>query len=217
MTNSMSMKQLIDAIIEEEGGWKLTNHKDDTDRATYAGIRFGTWAKEFSPVQNDILSLKLFLASTQPDDINHAELRENVISIYIDIMRSAKVQDMPFVIQQPYFSCVVNIGQSSAVRILQNAYMDVRMRGVHDAVLIDGKIGPKTLHAVNQIVDTLLTSVFINAFVERWLAYYFELVVDNAEAWRDYANDDQQHPPPTLRATFLRGWYNRANKYRVNQ
>lgn len=61
-------------------------------------------------------------------------------------------------------------------------------------------------------------------FCKAWMDHYIQLVKKNAEAWRDYATDQQliasghyKDPhfskPATLRAEFLQGWFNRVWRY----
>ena len=47
------MIDLVNRIIAREGGWRLTDHPDDPDLATYGGMRFATWAAA-SPVVGDL-------------------------------------------------------------------------------------------------------------------------------------------------------------------
>jgi hypothetical protein len=58
-------------------------------------------------------------------------------------------------------------------------------------------------------LDYNLSGLIINA----WEDKYLNLVVANAEAWRDCAIEEDADLPRTFRAKYLRGWINRTRKY----
>ena len=114
-------QQIIAKVIEREGGERLVNDPDDPGGLTKWGI-----SKRAHP-DEDIANLTL----------------DDAIRIYQDkYWKPSKVSKLPYELQDLYFDMVVNVGQSRAVKVLQQA---CNHKG--SKLVIDGRIGPNTLKA----------------------------------------------------------------------
>jgi hypothetical protein len=59
------------------------------------------------------------------------------------------------------------------------------------------------------------TSSYEKEFLNNWMYHYIKLVTDNAIAWRHYAMSGRpSDKPKTFRASNLKGWFNRVERYR---
>lgn len=86
------------------------------------------------------------------------------------------------------FDAAVNIGQHTAVKLLQKAFMYVGYR-----IAVDGRLGTKTIDAINNAYKIGLEYTLLDEFREYLKEHYEDLVEKN----------------PSLKK-FLKGWLNRA-------
>ena len=198
--------RIIDEIIQEEGGWKYTDHPADPDKGTFAGVRYITWAnfitKEEPPTPETFKVLCL-----DEDGTNQSVLREVIYQIYKEeYYDKMRLGELPPDLRQMVMSFGVNAGPARAIKELQRTVNKVR--GVLE-LKIDGIIGSKTLTRVNvyfasptgtgfQIELKQLQKAhqtFINEYIENWMRHYFSIL-------------------NSTNFVFMHGWYNRANRYR---
>jgi len=211
-------------IIDEEGGWRYTDHPKDKDRGTYAGVRYKVFAayylnnnpgKEMSPA--------IFKDLAERGVIN-----DMIIDIYYQ--KYYKRMQIDFILdnmKMPLFSAGVNMGVRRGVMLLQktiNKIADTSVIRDNDENIIllkvDGICGTKTCTAMGTVyfsplyidislmdpleVQTKLAvklraKDFRNTFVKNWCRRYVNITIDN----------------PEDNIVFLNGWFNRAEKYWV--
>lgn len=214
---SPTIKSLLDEIItHQEGGWVLTENKDDLDGGwTYAGVTHKTFAAE--------------------DATDNEEYKENLKTTYSDMLKlAADVKHINFMHDFVYhiyyskycipldiefweethrgaiLSCAINCGVETAIKLVQTTI----------EVTEDGKLGKETRDKYDELYNVADDSFFVAQFPHHWALYYCELVRENAEAWREYAiaaaseNSTSLKEPATLRATNLSGWINRIEYWR---
>ena len=154
----MTFDNIIEIVLQHEGGY--VNDKDDMGGETKYGI-----TKRFYP-HLDIKNL----TKEQARDI-----------YYKDYWIPSKAYKLPVELQYPYFDCVVNTGQSRAVKILQKACNN---RNTFD-IKEDGLIGAATISAAKKLEA--------DRFISYRILFYSLLISDN----------------PT-QEKFWYGWYKRA-------
>ncbi len=137
----------FDRMSSNEGGYKLTNVKDDRGSVTYAGIarnRNGRWAGwsfidrgEIPPTQmvRDFYRAN-FWDAVKGDYILHQSVAESL------------------------FDFAVNAGASTAIKLAQ----------IVGGVAADGQVGPKTLTAINSMDDDEFVTKYALAKVARYHA-----------------------------------------------
>jgi len=116
---------IIRKVLEREGGSKLTDDPSDPGGLTKYGI-----SKRSNP------------------DVDIRNLTEDqAVVIYLNkYWTPSKASSLSESIQDMYFDMVVNFGQSRAVKILQEACNNKNRKSANKLV-VDGKIGPKTIKA----------------------------------------------------------------------
>jgi lysozyme family protein len=210
------IKQLLDKIIEkQEGGWVLTENKDDPDGGwTYAGVARKLWQETIGHPNVTYALIK--------EDIERSvdEAKDSIYDVYqIAFIGPLQLDKFPETIRGPLLSAAINIGVEQAVKLLQSCLPYAKE---------DGIVGPETI----KLTSTAYQSGVIikDKFMKAWMRYYIKLVQENAEEWRDayetaaYACNQYamgkgmqvyKSPPHTLCATQLEGWFNRVEFWRV--
>lgn len=122
-----------------------------------------------------------------------AQAAEAYVEFFYTPARLDQLPNVSNIVMQVFDMAVnmgVNIadGESEAVKVLQHAL----------ALTADGEIGPQTLNAVNALVNAGRATYLNNSIVDARIKVYEEIVA--------------AHPQD---AKFLKGWENRANKYRA--
>ena len=119
----MAFQEIVERVIEREGGY--VNHPSDPGSETNMGISIKAHPKE------DIKNLT----------------KKRAIEIYHRYYWiPSKALQLPDKLQETYFDMAVNMGTSRAVKILQEA---CNSRGCK--LVVDGRIGPKTMKASKKI------------------------------------------------------------------
>jgi len=118
-------ESIIEHILEHEGGYV----DDPTDRG--GETNFGI-AKRFYP---DV-------------DIKNLTVDDAKQIYFQDYWGPSKAQDLPPEIRFIYFDMVVNFGIGGATKVLQRACNAKRKE---DKLEVDGKIGPKTINATQNV------------------------------------------------------------------
>ena len=154
----MEFDEIIKKVLEHEGGY--VNDKDDRGGETKYGI-----TKRFYP---DL-------------DIKNLTIDDAVNIYYEDYWKPSKASLLPKDLRYPYFDCVVNTGQSRAVKILQQACNNKNSFKIKE----DGKIGAATISACKKLEA--------DRFISYRILFYSLLISDN----------------PT-QEKFWYGWYKRA-------
>ena len=173
---------LIDEVIEREGGWVYTNTPGDRGKGTFAGVTLRTYNgwrarqgyTQLSPAQFEAVS------RDAARDENHP-LREEMRQIYRQIYLEPW-EWLPRPVRCVVVDAGVNHGQSAATRMLQRA------AGVAD----DGIVGPKTRAAVRDLTAQAMDRL-VRAFTCQRCLFYAEIVRDD----------------PT-QSKFILGWLSRA-------
>ena len=162
------LDEALGYLLDEEGGW--SNNKNDRGGATMYGITQGTytqWRKDKKK------------APTQVRNITQDEARELYRELY---WNAAGCDKLAWPISYMVFDGAVNSGPSRSVRWLQAAL----------GLPLDGKVGPKTTLAAQQVVDAG-DGKKILAILDQRVAFLARLV---------QASNSQ--------ATFLLGWWRRT-------
>ena len=154
----MSFEKIIEIVLQHEGGY--VNDKDDKGGETKYGI-----TKRFYPHL----------------DIENLTKQEARDIYYKDYWIPSKAYKLPVELQYPYFDCVVNTGQSRAVKILQKACNNKNSFAIKE----DGLIGAATISACNRVEP--------DRFISYRILFYSLLISDN----------------PT-QEKYWYGWYKRA-------
>lgn len=156
----------FEQMIIREGGYRLTNHQNDRGGLTYAGIarnRHPSWAGWAYIDRNDTPPAQLVREFYKDAFWNPINLDEVV---------DAKVAGT-------IFDFGVNAGASTAAKLAQ----------IVVKATPDGKVGPKTIEALNAIDPAL------------FLAHY---TIAKIARYRDIVRRDK------TQGVFLLGWINRA-------
>lgn len=217
---------LNDIITHQEGGYVLTENKNDPDGGwTYAGVTaktFNHYCELYgeAPVKS-LQDMKECLAAKDDlvqDAIHHIYNEEYCEPLWLD--------RLPEGIRGPVLSSAINCGVETAVKILQRI-VEVEQ---------DGKMGSKTLAAIERFVLYWAEpdhgySLLKNAFLREWTRHYIKLVEANAKEWyltaKDYEHElldgientkqdniDAIKVPEVFRAGDLEGWFNRVEFWR---
>jgi len=160
---SFPFDDFIEPLIEREGGEKIVV---DTGGTT----KYGISEKGTGLSAQKIKSLT----------------KRKAIEIYRDMyFKPSKCERLPEHLQEAFFDCVVNQGTSRATKILQKSANHKNGKGA--AISIDGRIGPNTIKAAN------------NLEVERFRAFrlmhYAQIVLKRPDKYEKY----------------YYGWYRRCN------
>ena len=119
-------------ILEQEGGWQLTNNPDDRGGMTFAGI-----TRRWNP---DWTGWKLIdQGASEANEDLHERTRWLYLEKYWKPLRLDMVNDLGIALD--IFSCCVLSSQRKAVILTQIAVK----------VKPDGVIGPKTIEAINKM------------------------------------------------------------------
>jgi len=167
MTNDEALEQSLEWLLEEEGGF--SNHPSDTGGATMYGVTQATyngWRKAIK-------------ASPQAvSKITKEEAFRLYKSMYWD---EAGCDKLPWPVNYMVFDAAVNSGPSRGSKWLQEA--------LH--VTQDGKLGPKTLKALNDVLSNE-PGVLIFRIIDARLQFLVSLI---------------KRKPSQL--AFLNGWMRR--------
>jgi lysozyme family protein len=210
-----NLQKMLDQVIEEdEGGWMLSENKDDPDGGwTYAGMTaktFYAWHKDAELVfDHDHLAGMLQLVNFKRDFQN--TIRQCYDEVFLN---KIPFNQLPLGIHLPLISCAINCGAENAIKILQET-MGMKT--------IDGVCGPNTIDTCKNEVGMWGPYGFKIRFCKNWMKYYINLVEKNAEEWRQYAlwiqgkghNMAPVNIPKVLCAANLKGWFNRVERYRT--
>ncbi len=192
-------------IINDEGGWVYTNRKDDLGGPTYAGVTgkwFVIWNNKKYP--NTKFSINNFISVFTQQKVNDYWVELIYEFYYDEFYLPIRGDDLPSLLAHAVLSAMINVGADEAPYWLQSAINDVgkeilKTPGTKFTFLkVDGKIGPKTIEAVNLIGMKYHHYVDLsNRYcLDYWLPKYIRKVVKT----------------PSQRVN-LKGWYNRVRKY----
>jgi len=153
MMNDHPYKEIIQKVIEREGGATITNDSDDPGGLTKYGI-----SKRSNP-DLDIENLTL----------------EEAIDIYKErYWVPSKASRLEFELAESYFDMVVNAGKRRAIKILQEA---CNHKG--HALVVDGMIGKATIGACKSLESSRFRAFRVKYYVElvarkpSLMKYYF--------------------------------------------
>lgn len=194
MLNTLQRKNIILAVIEREGGDKLTNLPTDIGGWTHFGITYRTfckWTDLYRPGQEDVNRRRAFELMSQ----------ELAIDIYDQMFFTHAIYDhLPTWFAELIFDFHINKGEDDAVKMLQflhNNFINAKYR-----LAVDGVCGPKTLKALGE-----------------WMAYAYGGRVQDAaqpvislyfvERVRAHINECERLPKQIAN---MEGWFNRCVK-----
>ena len=158
----MTFNDAFNYTMKYEGGYSFD--KDDKGAETYKGI-----SRHFHPDWvgwNMIDDLKKeYPLSFIPHLENDAELQSAVRQFYYySYWLALNCEQLPKIIAKELFDTAVNMGKTSAVKILQKSLNLLNRNGyLFDDLEVDGDIGPKTIAAVYKVNPHRLLKV-MNGF-----------------------------------------------------
>ena len=158
----------IEPLVKKEGGYRLTDIAGDRGGKTYAGISHRShpgWE-----------GWRLLDRGAEPT-VLHAAVYKLYDSDYWSPIKGDLIEDEDKI--ELLFSCAVLSGPARAIRLAQQA----------SEVNIDGRMGPKTIKAVNDMDTDLFEARFVLARLNRY---------------REICNRNRSQ------SKFLLGWLNRV-------
>jgi len=184
------MKDIIEQTLRNEGGY--SNHSKDRGRETYKGItrkfwgEWAGWAIIDRANRAKFVSDRAFTEYLSKDATLQALMLDFYKRNFWDKMRLDEVQSKK--VQLVMFDFGVNFGTSRAVKYAQ----------ICSGAVVDSKIGPNTIAAINKSDEHRFVYQFLLECVEG----YYSLV----------KKDDSQR-------VFLLGWISRVvhNYYKVRE
>ena len=212
-------------IVEHEGGWKLTDRKDDSGGLTYGGMTYYTFDKWQRKHQNTMFVREAFKRAARKDS---EVLRDAIRLAYYDVfIKRSNIEHVPSFLKTPYISTAINMGRRNAVRVLQRATNEmVRRRSKYgwahqQELVVDGLFGPKTREAITTTNNAIsvpgmfeaLRAEYLVAFTDACMEFYIRIVQNNARHWRSSQRRGTT-PPSVLQSENLMGWFNRTKMYR---
>ena len=160
MQQQETFQNIIQEVLEHEGGYVDDPH--DAGGETNYGI-----SKRWYP---DV-------------DIKNLTMDDAIDIYYRDYWKPSKAESLPEELRKTYFDMCVNMGQSQAVKILQQAINSKKRTKID----VDGRIGPQTIQHSSKVTKQRLQAY-------RCL-FYGKLVLNKPDQER-----------------FYYGWYKRATK-----
>lgn len=212
----------IHKIIDEEGGWKYTDHPKDKDKGTYAGVRYKVFNAFYKCTMDDAIMTPMIFKDLAEQGVIKNIILEIYHEKYYNKLQLDRIADN---MKMPLFSCGVNLGVRRGSMILQETVNLITRKtiylGEEDSLInikVDGVCGSKTCAALGAIYYNPLITLdyrenieirtevavgirkdrFRNAFIMNWIKRYGKFV----------EHDHEQ-------AEFINGWFNRAFKYWV--
>ena len=173
------IEKLIAEVLKKEGGF--VNHPADKGGATKYGITRATLSNYLGR-KCDIDDIESITKNTASDIYEHR--------YFID----TGINRLPESLMPLMFDMAVNHGVSKAIKLLQEELIDFNC----EVGNVDGVIGQRTIAAAKSVMGCSHNTLFINALVERRLAFY-QAIVD-------------AHPSQEV---FLKGWQARARSFLV--
>ena len=135
----------FDRMIRNEGGYKLTNVKDDRGSVTYAGIARKSWPSWQGWMFVD-------RGDIPPSDLVRGFYREN----FWDAVKGDYILHQS--VAESLFDFAVNAGAKTAIKLAQ----------IVGGVASDGDIGPKTLEALNAMDEGSFRIAYALAKIARY-------------------------------------------------
>lgn len=187
------ISRMLDDIIRKEGGFN--DIKEDRGGATNFGISL-RYAR----------GLGLRLDNDGDGDVDADDIRlvteQQARVLYVeDFFLTPRLHLLPWGLQAFHFDFAVNSGTGRAIIELQDTLNALREDSVildsNAPLIADGRIGPRTLAAVNSAVQALGLDGFMHRLVDNRIAYVRGIV----------------HRDPS-QSKFLRGWINRIESFR---
>lgn len=177
------MERILDYTITVEGGY--SDRAADRGGPTKYGITIKTWSNYVGrPVtKQEMKDLTIAQAKACYRDLYYAPLN---------------LDRFPVCLRHVVFDMCVNHGQGTAVRLTQKMVNHLRGKEILET---DGKIGPKTLAAINDLLKDFKQKDIIEAVCLMREKFYRAIV----------ANDTTG-----TQIENLNGWLNRNKKFKTN-
>ncbi len=160
----------IDRVVELEGGYVLSDVPGDLGRQTFAGI-----SRKYFP---DWVGWRY----VDKGEYDTPFMRRLVKEFYEEYARGLGIGTVQ---QSGKFFALLDFGVLAGKRTMTETVQ----RALGGAVVVDGELGPKTLHAL----DEAPTGLFLARFALGRIEYHAELVMENRS-----------------QSKFFLGWVNRA-------
>ena len=137
----MTFDEIIDSVIESEGGSKITKDPLDPGGTTKYGISQRAYPGEDIENLTRAYAEKLY---------------------YNDYWVPSKADKVPDHLKEIYFDMVVNFGLNSAIKVLQKACNGKNSYKID----VDGRIGPATLSAFKKLEPDRLRAYRVLKFAD---------------------------------------------------
>ena len=138
-------REFISGVLQREGGAQITDDPDDPGGVT----KFGLSARG---------------TGLDPETIKALTEREAIELYRENYYKPSKCDKLPERLQEPYFDTAVNCGISRATKILQQAANNKNKKG--QQITIDGRIGPNTVKAVQNLEAERLRAYRVRHYVD---------------------------------------------------
>lgn len=134
----MTFDKAVDFILQVEGGSKIVDDPQDPGGLTKWGISLAAYP------------------DLGPSGIRRLTKAEAKAIYKRDYWIQASAPKLPSILRLPVFDCAVNQGVNRSSKILQTACNLIGSR-----LVVDGKIGPKTMEAIKNHDSSYLAAVFM--------------------------------------------------------
>ena len=194
-------KIIRNVIEQDEGGWVYTDHPNDPDQGTWAGVRFITY-KNFVTRHNASLK-NLTPADYKEIALSRPKERETIIDIYYEeYFKKCGALYVPDSMKQALFSHAVLTGVRKAVRSLQRAVNKDNFYP-NPKLIEDGIFGEKTRKQLEKYISEVPEITMSCIYLEQYFCHF----------WMQYLIHVVESNPSYL--VFLEGWFNRVERYRL--
>jgi lysozyme family protein len=177
--NETGLNRALAIVFAHEGGF--SNHEADRGGKTKFGITEGVWVNYCRKA--DVMPIPAI------EDITRADAKRVYRDLYWNPLKCHHFTSLK--VATELFDTGINMGILTAGRLAQRAYNILRLDG-SPSLLVDGKIGPQTLGAINKLCVSYEDAYLLALNGEQYIQY--KQIVENN---------------PSQRA-FVRGWVRRT-------
>lgn len=168
--------EVLKLTLTYEGGY--VNHPNDPGGATNFGVTQKTYNRYNRENNNSIKDVK---------DITHEEVSD---IYYYGYWLLGRCHEIPYPLSSLVFDSGVNCGVRNGIKFMQRT-----LNGFGCKLLVDGKVGPKTIASAKEIAYSKTAEEIVAEFNSHRQSYYYLIAKRN----------------PKLKV-FLNGWKNRLDR-----
>lgn len=213
-------QKIMDMIIQDEGGWTLTDYSNDPGGVTYGGMTFRLFNTVMRKNYGELIDVNTFKSAALADGEGRQQaIQSRIVQIYFDEfckkITGFKENVIP---SRAALSCAVNAGMDDLCKIIQ------RICNEHGAkIVVDGIWGPATTDALHDVAKNQWAFDGKTLFMHLWEEMYVDKSIKNWIEWEQYIKDLEAkingikcapQKPKYKYYLNLRGWLNRVARYR---